>query len=340
MATIMNENRKDIFHRNKLSEVVPLMTPYKISIDVANACNFKCNFCFHGIDDKELKRSSFIPGVMDYELFEIIIRQIKEFPEKIKCIGLAGIGEPLLNRRLPDMIQLTNEYDVADKVVVTTNGSLLKQNLTDSLVNAGLDEIIISIEALNDNKYYDTTLAKVNFEELVHNIDYLYENKGKCKVFIKILDIAFDELNDENRFHEIFDGISDMAYVEKVIPQFKPVDYDALGLDYERTIYDKELLPIEVCSMIFYAMQIATSGNVCPCCVDYNETEVFGNVKTDNLYDIWNSKRFNAFRETHLNNRRSCIELCNSCEYLIYNTRDEDIIDESAKLILARMNDE
>ncbi len=262
----MNENRKDIYNRNKLSEAVPLLTPYKINIDVANACNFKCNFCFHGMNDKELKNSDFNPGVMDYELLEIIIQQIKEFPEKIKCIGLAGIGEPLLNKRLPEMIQLTKEYDVADKVVVTTNGSLLKQRFTDSLVNAGLDEIIISIEALNDKKYYDITTAKVNFEELVDSIHYLYENKGRCKVFIKIVDIAFDEQNDEKRFHEIFDGISDMAYVEKIIPQFKPVNYDALNLDYERTLYDKELLPIEVCSMIFYAMQIATSGNVCPCC--------------------------------------------------------------------------
>ncbi len=335
----MNKNRKDIYSRNRLSDVVPLLTPYKVNIDVANACNFKCNFCFHGINEKELKSSNFNPGVMDYEIFEIIIRQIKEFPEKIKCIGLTGIGEPLLNRRLPDMIHLTKNSDITDKVIVTTNGSLLRQSFTDSLVNAGLDEIIISIEALNDNKYYDTTLAKVNFEELVSNINYLYENRGTCKVFIKILNIAFDEINDENRFHEIFDGISDMAYVEKVIPQFKPVDYDVLGLDYERTIYDKEILPIEVCSMIFYAMQIATSGNVCPCCIDYNETEVFGNVKTDNLYDIWNSSQFNAFRETHLNNKRNCIELCNSCEYFIYNIRDEDIIDESAKLILARMQE-
>ncbi len=210
----MNENRKDIYNRNKLSEAVPLLTPYKINIDVANACNFKCNFCFHSIDAKELKKSDFNPGVMDYELFKIIIQQINEFPEKIKCVGLAGIGEPLLNKRLPAMIQLTKEYNVADKVVVTTNGSLLKQKFTDSLVNAGLDEIIISIEALNNKKYYDITTAKVNFEELVDNIHYLYENKGECKVFVKIVNIAFDDLNDEKIFHEIFDDISDMAYVE------------------------------------------------------------------------------------------------------------------------------
>ena len=336
----MNETRKDIYNRNILSEVVPLLTPYKINIDVANACNFKCNFCFHGIDDKELKNSDFSPGVMDYGLFKIIIQQIKEFPEKIKCVGLAGIGEPLLNKRLPDMIQLTKEYNVADKVVVTTNGSLLKRELSDSLINAGLDEIIVSIEALNDKKYYDITTAKVNFEELVNSIHYLYENKGKCIVFVKIMNIAFDEQNDEDMFHEIFDSIADMAYVERIIPQFKLVNYDALNLDYERSLYDKELLPIEVCSMIFYAMQIATSGDVCPCCVDYNESVVFGNVKTNNLYGIWNSKQFNKFRKIHLTKKRNTIELCKDCDYLIYNARDEDFLDDAADIIIEKSGEE
>lgn len=335
----MNENRKDIYKRNNLSEVVPLTTPYKINIDVANACNFKCNFCFHAIDDKELKKSGFKPHIMDYDLFKIIINQIEEFPERIKCIGLAGLGEPLLNKKLPDMIQLTKECDVADKIVITTNGSLLKREFSEALINAGLDEIIFSIEALNDKKYYDITMANVNFTEMVDNIRYLYNNKGECKVFVKIANIAFDELNDEKMFHEIFDSISDMAYVEKIIPQFKPVKYNTLDLDYEQTLYGKELLPIEVCSMIFYAMQIATSGNVCPCCVDYNETVVLGNVKTNHLYDIWNNNQFNEFRKIHLNKKRNNIELCHNCEYFIYNIRDEDILDESRNIILDKMGE-
>ena len=333
----MNENRKDIYIRNNLSEVVPLLTPYKINIDVANACNFKCNFCFHAIDDKKLKKSGFKPHIMDYELFKIIIKQIDEFPERIKCIGLAGIGEPLLNKRLPEMIQLTKEYDVADKIVITTNGSLLNRDFSEALINAGLNEIIISIEALNEKKYFDITAVKVKFSEMVKEITFLFNHKKDCKVFVKIANIAFDELNDEKIFHEIFDSISDMAYVEKIIPQFKPVNYDALDLNYGQTIYGKELLLIEVCSMIFYAMQITTSGKVCPCCVDYNETVVFGNIKTNHLCDIWNNSLFNEFRKMHLNKKRNNIELCHNCEYFIYNIRDEDILDESRNIILDKM---
>ncbi len=336
----MNENRKDIFNRNNLSEVVPLSTPYKINIDVANACNFRCNFCFHAIDGKELRQSGFRPGIMDYELFKKILQQISEFPEKIKCIGLAGIGEPLLNKRLPDMIQLVKTHDIADKVVVTTNGSLLTKDLSESLVNAGLDEMIISIEALDDEKYAEITSVSINVEELTENIKYLYNNKGNCSVFVKIIDIAFDARNGEKRFYERFDHISDLAYVEKIIPQFKPVDYDTLKLDYDQTLYGKKISPVDVCSMIFYAMQISTGGNVCPCCVDYNETVVFGNVEKANLSDIWNSRRFDQFRRTHLYRKRAMIELCHNCDYLRYNVRDEDMLDQAAEGILDRMRQE
>ncbi len=333
----MKENRKDQYKRNMLSEVLPLLTPYKINIDVSSVCNFKCIFCFHAIDDKELKNSGFKPQIMDFELFKTILKQIKEFPEKIKCIGLAGIGEPLINKKLPDMIRMTKEYDVSEKIVITTNGSLLKPKIADALVDAGLDEIIISIEALNSKKYYDISKAKIIFQELLDNIEYLYKNRGQCKVFVKIVSMAFEEKNDEKLFHELFDEISDMAYVEEIIPQFKPVDYDSMDLNYEQTIYGKKVLPIEVCSMIFYAMQIAANGNVCPCCVDYNETEIFGNANTDSLYNIWNSIQFNRFRKIHLNNKRNEITLCQNCEYLVYNIRDEDILDGSEKEILDRI---
>ncbi len=333
----MKKNRKDQFDRNNLSDVVPLETPYKINIDVASACNFKCKFCFHALDDAMLKSSGFKPRIMDYRLFENIIEQISQFPEKVKCIGLTGIGEPLLNKRLPDMIKLTKDRDVADKVVVTTNASLLHPKLSEALVNAGLDELIISVESMTDEGYQSITGAKVNFEQLLNNIRYLYKHRKECLVFAKIVDMAFDSDNDQRDFHVLFDGISDMAYVERIIPQFKPVDYEPMNLNYKETIYGKEAMPINVCSMIFYAMQIAANGNVCPCCVDYNETVVFGNIEKKDLYNIWNSSRFNEFRKQHLLGRRREIELCHDCRYFIYNIRDEDILDNNSKMILEKM---
>lgn len=332
-------NRKDIFERNNLADIVPLSTPYKINIDVANACNFQCKFCFHAVSIDKLKHSGFKPGIMDYDLFTKIILQIKDFPEKIKCIGLAGIGEPLLNKNISRMIAYTKKNKVADKVVITTNGSLLSSELSLSLINAGLDELIISVEALDDQKYYDITKTRVSFRNIVENIIFFHQNKKQCKIFIKIMNISFDKKDDKKKFYDIFGGISDMAYVEQVIPQFKPVDYEQLNINYDKNLYGQGLRNIQVCPMIFYTMQIATSGNVCPCCVDYNESVIFGNIESSSIKDIWSCKKFNQFRKMHLHKKRRLINLCNDCEYLHYNLRKEDSLDGSEQTILNKMED-
>lgn len=330
----MNITRKDNIARIPLSEVIPLRTPYKMNIDVANACNFKCKFCFHALDDLELNRVGFNSGIMNFELFTMIVDQIKEFPDRIKCIGLSGIGEPLLNKKLPDMIALVKESNIADKIVVTTNGSFLNEELIIDLVNSGLDEMIISVEALSEEKYFDVTGVHIDFERFIENIAFLNEHKRNCKIYIKIVDIAFDENDTEEKFHLMFDDKCDMAYVEQIIPQFDPIDYSKIKTEYDKTLYGKKLIRAEVCPLVFYVMQITTSGNVSPCCVDYNESVVFGNVKNQSLINIWNNETFNNFRLMQLKKQRFDNILCKSCSYTSYNAREEDIIDRDADKLI------
>ncbi len=42
---------------------------------------------------------------MDYDLFRKVIDDLRKFPEPLKMLRLAANGEPLLNKRLPEMIE-------------------------------------------------------------------------------------------------------------------------------------------------------------------------------------------------------------------------------------------
>lgn len=335
----MLENRKDMFRRNALARVVPLATPYRLSVDVASACNFRCSFCFHALEPKALARTGFSPAIMDWDLFRAIIRQAAGFPEKIKCLGLGGIGEPLLNRRLPDMVRLTKEASVSDKVVITTNASLLSPECSRALIDAGLDELIVSLEGLSSEKYAAITRREVDVGELLDHVRTFFEHRGSTRLFVKIVDIALEGPEQEQAFHDLFDPISDLAYVEKIIPQFQGVDYAALGLDGGRTLFGVEVPELDVCPMIFYAMQVTAAGNVCPCCVDVGDSVVFGNVSHESLVDIWSGRAFNDFRRMHLRGDRKGSPLCRDCDYLRYSAREEDILDPAAGEILGRLGD-
>lgn len=323
----MIQNRRDLAERGMLYNVIPLRTPFSIYLDPSSACNFKRNFCYQGIHDRELRQLGFVPKIMEFDLFKEIVSQISEFPEKIKCLGLTGIGEPLLNKQLPNMISYLKQNNVTEKISVTTNASLLTLDLSDALTESGLDEMVISIEALNAEQYLAISKTKIDFDNLVDNIKYFYDTKSNCKLYVKIVNIAFDGEDSKRKFHQIFDKISEMAYVENVIPQFKHVNYGNMEECYNKTLYGTEVSLLEVCPKIFYVMQISATGNVNPCCVDFNETINFGNVKTENLYGIWNSIAFNNFRKKHLKKQRKYIELCSNCNYFRYNIRDEDILD-------------
>ena len=66
----MIQNRRDLAERGMLYNVIPLRTPFSIYLDPSSACNFKCNFCYQGIHDRELRQLGFVPKIMEFDLFK------------------------------------------------------------------------------------------------------------------------------------------------------------------------------------------------------------------------------------------------------------------------------
>jgi len=59
-------------------------------------------------------------------------------------------------------------------------------------------------------------------------------------------------------------------------------------------------------------MSIMSDGSVVPCTQDYNNEMVLGNVKKQNLYDIWNGTSYHKFRKNMLKKQTpvKCIDRC------------------------------
>ena len=221
--------------RVKLASVVPLSSPYLVIIDVSNICNFKCNFCFHSLAKSKLHDMGFRPNVMDMDLFKKTINEVKKFPEQIKRMYLFAHGESLLNKQLPRMIAYAKEQNIAKVIQITTNGSLLNPDLNMKLIDAGLDELRISIEGLSAEKYKKIADVDIDFELFVENIKHFYINKGTCKLYVKIINIGLD-VGEESKFYRLFKDISDNASIEYVTPYYKGVEYNRLFRKHDKTI--------------------------------------------------------------------------------------------------------
>ncbi len=328
-------NRNDIFNRVQLSKVIPLDTPFRLGIDVSNGCNFSCVFCFQSIETKYLNEMGFKAELMKMETFKNLTEQLRAFPDKFKSITFGGIGEPLLHKKLPQMIRMVKNTNKSEKISVVTNGSLLNNTFSKALIDAGLDEIIISIEALSSERYFEITKHKLDFEQYVDNIRFLYENKKTCKIFAKIVDVAFvDDNNSESKFHKIFDNISDFAYVESIVPRYKHVDYSTINCT-DNILSLEQKIRADICSLPFYSLSIFASGSVSPCCVDYCETIILGNINEISLKGIWQGESLKDFRLAQLR-REANNPVCSGCKFTQHSGRMEDIIDENSDQLILK----
>jgi len=320
-------------HRESLQDVIPVPTPYQLVIDTTNACNFKCEFC--PTSDRELLKSVGRPiGYMPYELFCKIIDDCKEFDRPIRRIDFGKDGEPLLNKRFPDMVRYAKQSGVTQMVGVATNASFLTHEMADSLVDAGLDLIKISVEAVSNEGYAKIAKVKFDYEQLIERVTYLFNNRKNTKVYAKIIDYGLPQA-DKDKFFDDFNDISDYITIDTVTGWSVVSAKDwTLGTNPSTYLDLPSFNMKEVCPYPFYTVAINFDGRVSICCVDWSLATLVGDLRTESLKELWEGERMYEFRKMHLTGNRHQNKACGDC-HTIKGLPDN--IDAYADQILAKL---
>ena len=319
--------------RTNLYDVIPLKTPFLIFLDPSSACNLKCPFCPCGGAHKDLWNEDKKQSVMDFEVYKKIIDDLAKFPDKIKTLRLYKEGEPLVNKRLPDMIKYAKDSGRVSRIDFTTNGTLLKPELNLRLIDAGVDRINISIEALNAEEYEKNSGFKLDFDDFLSNLEHLYNNRGNCHIFMKINDFGLKGHTKEE-FFDIFGNFCDEISVENVSDVWPGFDVSDYQQEFNKSIYNEELNKVEVCPYIFYSMCVNSDASVSNCFLDWNHDHILGNAYQESLYDIWNSEALRELRIAHLKKNKDNYKTCKNCGQLNFATLDN--IDKYADELLKR----
>jgi len=320
--------------RLRLFQVIPLDTPFTLNIYPSNACNFKCIYCVQSLDQNTLSsKYNFKRDTMELATFEQIVTQAKSFPKKLKLLSFMGQGEPLLNPNLAAMVRTAKHANIAERIDIVTNASLLTRQKSDELIDAGLDVLRISLQGINSEKYQSISQVDLNFEELVANIGYFYrKSRNICKLYVKIMDTAL-VVGENKIYYKIFDDISDRMFIEQIKPVYDGVDYskfevslitDRRGLQHEKR---------HVCPQPFYTLSIWPNGDVIPCSA-IHKVNCLGNVNSGNLLDMWNSRTLGAFRVMQLKKLRHEHHQCGVCCAPDDCAHPEDVLDADADNLL------
>jgi MoaA/NifB/PqqE/SkfB family radical SAM enzyme len=109
--------------------------PVCLYLETTNRCNLLCTTCPRTFEALEP------PADMSWELFTSVVDQ---FP-KIARVVLHGVGEPMMVAALPRMIRYLK--DRGTYVLFNTNGTLLTERKGRALIDSGLDELRVSLDA-------------------------------------------------------------------------------------------------------------------------------------------------------------------------------------------------
>ena len=118
--------------------------PKQLYIQVTNYCNSLCTSC-------PLTYNQFLPyEAKRHSSWEDFRRIVDQFPHLERAV-LHGIGEPLLDKDLPRFVAHLKERHA--QVLFNPNAILLDQQRGDSLVDTGLDELRVSLDAVTPDLY-------------------------------------------------------------------------------------------------------------------------------------------------------------------------------------------
>lgn len=319
----------------ELGTVVPLSQPFVLLIDPSNLCNFKCKFCPTG--NKELiKSTGRYNGLLNFDLYKKIIDDLKDFNEPIKTLRLYKEGEPLVNPNFAEMIKYARQSGLVKRIDTTSNGALLNQKVNRAIVDAGLDQINISVNGVSSEQLEFYTNAKVDFEDYVANIKDLYEHRGNCEISIK--SIAENLTKDEQKkFFDTFGEISNRIVLEHLSPAWPNFEFNHdVEMKFNTGNYGQDIVDRKVCPYIFYIMVVNADGRVSSCVGDWPNKNIMGDLHSSSVKEIWNGEILNSYRREHLTGHRDNNSFCGVCEVVKYGTLDN--LDKYADEILARLD--
>lgn len=300
----------------------------KIYLELSSECNFDCKMCF---------RNSYhsTGGLMSEGVLERVKSEIEKLPH-LQEVVLGGIGEPLMHPQISDIISYIKSRGIF--LSINTNGSLL-HSLIDFLVKYEVDKIVLSFETgdighppekstidsikkiieKRNNQKKGNPIISVQFVVNRLNIPDLTETAAQL-LEIGVTEIIISNLLPVNKDHcelilypgeepdEIKQFKSSMtARLHLVLPYFEIKTERFCNFIEQNAIvlrWDGEIAP---CYRFLHAgreIVLEKSKEIMPCS--------FGNIKNQNLLEIWNEREYTWFR---FKVRNSLYPSCIDCKF-------------------------
>lgn len=147
---------------------------------LTNVCNYRCTFCYISADEARY--------TMPLDRFKDLVRELRNLGT---CYLYISGGEPLLVKNFGEYAAWAKRH--IPYVHIVTNGSLLDQDMARHFGRCGIDEVSLSLDALEDthNLHRGSDRAFASIVTAVHNLrDFAPRTTATCATVLGPWNIA------------------------------------------------------------------------------------------------------------------------------------------------------
>lgn len=271
--------------------------PSVVLIDTISYCNLKCSMCPH----VHMRRK---PGIMSWNLYRKIIDEIAlENPEA--QIWITFFGEGLILKDLPEKIRYAKDSGLKH-IDFNSNGNLLNYENSKQLIEAGLDRLLVGIDAFEPETYAKNRVGGdlnkavegvLTYHKLLKEIGR--DGQSVCVQFVEM----------ENNRGEMKKFI-DFWNAQGVPVKVRPMISWAGKVEAANLKQDMQRLP---CYWAMNTINITDTGEIALCSVDLECEVPMGNIRDRTIKEAWKSK-LRVFRELHRSGQWDKLpEKCRNC---------------------------
>ena len=193
-----------------------------------------------------------------------------------------------------------------------TNGSLLSNHDYSQLIQSGLTQLQISIDAVDPKSYQLSRNSKL-YNQVTSNIKEFIKAREEMNSLLPRIKVSYvmtpENKNKSKIFEEQWTGLADIIALQDLM-----VFPDAsLAVQKGKLAKAIDVDSYEGCYMPKVRMSIRSDGTVQPCCTVPGMKLKIGNIKNDSLETLWQSSAMSKIRESHFDGTWINNKICSDC---------------------------
>tara|TARA_R110000782_G_scaffold243386_4_gene329987 strand:+ start:40169 stop:41188 length:1020 start_codon:yes stop_codon:yes gene_type:complete len=291
---------------NNINEA--LKYPRFVQIETTRLCNASCPFCPVDEWDKST------PFMAD-DLYSKIVDELSEFASEIRWVTLQKAGEPLLDKKIARRIKMLKDVGV-NTVTLASNASALTEKKAHEILEAGLDELMISIDSV-DKENYESLRRGLNYDRVLTNIRTFFAVREKVRpdCIVRVRGVAVeanDHTKNEDEFKRWESFWSDLRKPQDRIYMKRPHNWGNT-FEWEEQLSQPKAV-YHPCIIPWSSFNISAMGIVALCTQDYDAVANMGDVNKQTILEIWRGPAFEQLRKAHATGNRNDYKMCQGCQ--------------------------